>query len=366
MRGFWAGLLARRAATRFLIGACATALVVCGARSTFGTVFQTIDVPGSPSTYIAGISGNLVVGSDEFNARGFVYNDQTGTFTYYSDPQEATSGNFASYGTRALGVSGSEVVGVYYDSSGITHGFLYNGSSYTTLDDPIANKTTPYQGTVASGVSGNTVVGQGNVPTGFAGYVYNGTSFTTLDYPGAVNTFVQGISGNLIFGNCSSFPSIPPEGFIYNGSTFTAIVDPLALAAGAEGQTTITGMSGQDIVGYYTTDNGDTDHGFLYNGSTFTTINDPLAPNYTQIFGISGNTIVGEYNNGGPNGFIATIPEPSSLLMMAVGGFGIGGIVMRKRRHPKVGPDDKNRGGDGAVVRSPALEPRRGRNILDS
>ena len=65
-----------------------------------------------------------------------------------------------------------------HDSSGNTNGFLYNGSTYTTLNDPLA------VGTVAWGISGNNIVGyyadsSGN-PNGF---LYNGSTWTTLDDP---------------------------------------------------------------------------------------------------------------------------------------------------------------------------------------
>ena len=40
--------------------------------------------------------------------------------------------------TYAQGISGSNIVGYYLDTNGTFHGFLYNGSNYSTLDDPSA------------------------------------------------------------------------------------------------------------------------------------------------------------------------------------------------------------------------------------
>jgi len=49
------------------------------------------------------------------------------------DPNASAS----SGGTMAQGVSaGRNVVGTYFDGSGVAHGFLYDGDSYVSLDEP--------------------------------------------------------------------------------------------------------------------------------------------------------------------------------------------------------------------------------------
>ena len=53
------------------------------------------------------------------------------TFTPIADPS-------ATLETAAYGISGNSIVGSYRDASGINCGFLYNGSTYTTLSDPSA------------------------------------------------------------------------------------------------------------------------------------------------------------------------------------------------------------------------------------
>jgi hypothetical protein len=52
------------------------------------------------------------------------------------------------------GVSGNNVAG-YYLTGERAHGFLYNGSAYTTIDFPNFEAT----GTYVEGISGNNVVG---------------------------------------------------------------------------------------------------------------------------------------------------------------------------------------------------------------
>jgi len=52
-------------------------------------------------------------------------------------------------GTVAEGINDAgQIVGYYLDSSQVAHGFLYSGSTYTTIDDPLGTK-----GTVAQGIN---------------------------------------------------------------------------------------------------------------------------------------------------------------------------------------------------------------------
>jgi hypothetical protein len=55
-------------------------------------------------------------------------------------------------GTDITRMQGSNIVGDYVDATG-THGFLYDGSTWTTLDMPGSNTTVVY------GIDGNTLVG---------------------------------------------------------------------------------------------------------------------------------------------------------------------------------------------------------------
>ena len=88
--------------------------------------------------------------------------------------------------THAFDVSGSNIVGGYYDAQGGWHGFVYNGTSYTTLNVPSAPNST-----AAYGISGSNIVGVYGLGNGDHGFVYNGTSYTTLDVPGASGTWAS-------------------------------------------------------------------------------------------------------------------------------------------------------------------------------
>jgi hypothetical protein len=72
------------------------------------------------------------------------------TYTTVFDP--------AGIGTTARGVSSGNIVGDYQDSNDNSHGFLFNGSSWTNLDDPLAGSG-PGQGTIPTGVEETNIVG---------------------------------------------------------------------------------------------------------------------------------------------------------------------------------------------------------------
>lgn len=118
-----------------------------GAAIRDGTVYDgtwtILDDPLGPgSTTLNGISGNNIVGVSQ--TRSFLYDGAS--WTTISDALGVN-------GTFAKGISGNNIVGYYRDSENVTHGFLFNGSTYITLDDPLGI------GTVACGVFTDKVVG---------------------------------------------------------------------------------------------------------------------------------------------------------------------------------------------------------------
>ncbi len=263
-----------------------------------GFSYTTIDPPGSISTpdygvgngvQVTGVSGGNVVGyySDKssYVTHGFLYN--SGTYTTI-DPQGTA------YNSAANGVSGNNVVGYYEDSSGVSHGFLYNSGTYTTIDPPGT------AGTVAIGISGNNVVGYYSDSSKVThGFLYSGT-YTTIDPPGSTynQTHITGVSGSNVVGYYEDSSGVW-LGFLYNGGTYTTI-DPPGTSGSAGYGSQVTGVCGNNVVGYYT-DTNSYMHGFLYNGSTYTTIYLPgtieVAGYGSQATGIDGNNVVGYYTD---------------------------------------------------------------------
>jgi hypothetical protein len=97
-----------------------------------------------------------------------------------------TSINFPnSHGTEATGINDKgEVVGLYLDSTGATHGFSKTGTKYTSID--VKGDTN----TVAWGVNnaGQITVYATNSAGGFDSYLLTGKTFKKIDNPGAGST----------------------------------------------------------------------------------------------------------------------------------------------------------------------------------
>ncbi len=153
-----------------------------------GTTYTTLD------QFPTAISGDEVVGYNSLG--GWTYNVATGAYTTFAPPG-ATSG-----GVYATGVSGGNVVGYYYETGGPlsgtpSYGFLYNGTTYTTLAPPGATDT------YAEAISGGNVVGYYETSAGRDyGFLYNLTTdtYTTLAPPGATDTYAEAISGGNVVG----------------------------------------------------------------------------------------------------------------------------------------------------------------------
>ncbi len=92
-----------------------------------------------------------------------------------------------------------------------------------------------------------------------------------------------------------------------------------------EYETIAGGIDQGNIVGYYS-DMGP--HGFMYDGVTWAGFDVPGAI-YTYASDIDGDNIVGSYFDGsGWHGFVYTIPEPGTVLLVGLGGLG----ALRRRR----------------------------------
>jgi hypothetical protein len=120
--------------------------------SLVGSTYKAIEVPDSMMTECHGVDNGKIVGCYRSNSNGayhgFVYDGTS--YTTIDDPDAPSWG-----ATLACGISGKNIVGYYVDELNKNHGFLFDGSSYQQLDCPFAGE----YGTVATGVSGNKVVG---------------------------------------------------------------------------------------------------------------------------------------------------------------------------------------------------------------
>ena len=224
---------------------------------------------GATDTFVTGISGDNIVGYTS-QYQGFLYDN--GTYTGINPPGSVL--------TVVTGASGNNVVGSY-DNGTSTVGFLESGGSYTTISPPGSSSAT------VTGVSGDNVAGYGAINGG--GFLYNQGTYTIINPPGSTSTTVIGVSGDNVVGTFNNGHIY--QGFLYNDGTITAINVPGFLT-----QTIVSGVSGNTVYGFYQSDSG-AQQGFLYDSGTYTTLD--IVPGFTNITGVSGSAVVGNYNVGG-------------------------------------------------------------------
>jgi hypothetical protein len=252
----------------------------------------------------SGIDGDNVVGIDA-DSYGEIYDLNAGTSKWF------TFGPGIPFYTT--GISSNNVVGVV--TEGVTNGFLWTNIGGAGVVNHFQNPfshayTNPFDLSILHDltyphdIEGSNIVGyyQDN-NFNFHGFLYTGSAWTTLDYLGANATYVYGISGNNLVGQyCLSGNDY---GFLYNIATNAWSTIPILASA----------VDGSNIVG----------GNLLYNITTgsLTTLDVP-----GSITGISGNNLVGTYSDAsGEHGFIYTIPEPATLLLL-----GLGAMRLRKMK----------------------------------
>jgi hypothetical protein len=218
----------------------------------------------------------------------------------------------------ASGISGNKITGWYFDGSG-AHGFLFDGATYATLDNPLGMGNT-----YAGGIDGSSIVGNYyDAANKSHGFLFDGTTYTTIDAPlGARGMFASDIEGSNIVGTYLDALN-RAHGFLYNGTSFTTLNDPFAGKLSGSG-TLAQGISGNSVVGYVI---NDLVFGFSYDGANFT---HPLGFGPYRFSGISGNKLVGSYFDVGIQGdraFIYTIPEPTSGMLAMIGAIVLGCVA---------------------------------------
>ncbi|MER2513535.1 MAG: hypothetical protein ABTQ25_14145 [Nitrosomonas ureae] len=268
-------------------------------------------------------NGQIVGFTNSLNGnQSFIYSN--GVYTSVEVPN-------AKFGTTLLGINDSgQMTGLYVDElNPRVHSFLYDGNTFVTLDHPEAADVGFTAGTQAYSINNNgQVVGVYNDSSGVShGFLYRGGSYFTLDVPNSMATFAEGINDSgIVVG--FFYDENGHHGFSYDGITYTVIDNPNALAGSYSG-TVISGINNMGIMTGYIPAIGPNSYGgdqnFIYDGNSFTIIDVPNS-NFSQIFGINDSGhIVGSYESADMwGGFIASpilspVPELSAWFLMLLG-----------------------------------------------
>ncbi len=282
-------------------------IIVCSLVSLFNLNFThagtwtTLNVPGAESsTHINGISENCIFGSygSLSSSHGFIYNGMTW------ETVDVPGADVA----EIRGLSGNIIVGREGNrTSGYKRSFfIYDGTSLISLNHPLV---------FTISIEGNIVAGD----NGF--YDLTTSTWTPLNYPNAGKITIYGINGNILVGSYSDRSSDPKSypyqhGFIYdlNIQTWTTLDMP-----GAD-STRIFDIDHDNIIGSFSVSGHN--YGFLYDGTNWIT-DLPGLPT-----GINGDKIVGTYQSYDEgedgvthlsyHGYIYTIPEPASIFLTMV------------------------------------------------
>lgn len=207
------------------------------------------------------------------------------------------------------GISGSKIVGIYQDNiAPYTHPFLFDGTTWATSTFALHHVPSGVNLINPLGISGNKIVGLYYDSEGSHGFLFDGQSWVTLDQ---LHFYNLAISGNYILG----YSGVNGEHYvIYDGKSWTPI-DP------DPGHW--TGISGRFIVGsnLYSGDPSAVYHGLLYDFISHKTVyldaySQPISTcggDYTcgtAPQAIDGNHVVGTYSasGGGTVPFFYNIP----------------------------------------------------------
>lgn len=194
----------------------------------------------------------------------------TPAFTTIDAPGAGPQGTFA-YDINAT----AEVVGFFYDSSGVVHSFTTDSSGTVTAFDPPGTATQPDFGSTSGGINGSgTSVGafddQQLEEHGFLRS--SGGTFTTIDPPGSVATIAGCINdAGTVAGGFRDVSGL--HGYVWTGNGAFTIFDPSAGTTQLQSAIVNRMNASGAVTGYFVDMNG-VAHGFLLSTNGTVTVLD--------------------------------------------------------------------------------------------
>jgi len=152
---------------------------------TFNGSFTTMDAPATAFNQLLGINDSLTaVGYSSLDPTGMTlqrsFTESGGTFTYIDGFLPAGTANNQAVGINNAGL----VVGFYFDSTGVIHGYLFNGSTASALDFPTAMDTQAFGINNHGEIVGDYIDSMGVMH----GFTFQGGVWNTVDDPNGIGT----------------------------------------------------------------------------------------------------------------------------------------------------------------------------------
>ncbi len=142
-------------------------------------------------------------------SHGFIL--RNGQFTSIPDPPGLVNPNVHGINNRG------DIVGFGYDASGAPHGFMFDGTNFTSIDVPGASQSIALGINDRGQIVGEVVLDDG---TRISGFLLDHQAFTLIDVPGAFSTAIYGINnqgqiaGTYTDDRCLEGGCAHPHGFL--------------------------------------------------------------------------------------------------------------------------------------------------------
>jgi YD repeat-containing protein len=293
--------------------------------------YKTITINGSARSELNGVNASGAYAGEGLNStytgiRLFVASP-SGHLTFYRLPFADLDTTAAFYESAAGMDNAGDVVGIWTDTDGRTHGFERQANGkISEIDDPSASDVNN-AGTEVEGISpdGTVIVG-GYYDSNLAlhGFLLEGGTFTTYDVPGAADTVVDFDNRGTYGGYYVSSTGAIFGFYVLRGQLHTVATPGEASPAAGTG-TELTGVSADGTLFGTVFPAGEPAYGFSLADGTYSTITDPNQVGTTDLDGTAVNSanaagvVVGGYTytagtstvGGLVTGFIAT-PNTSS------------------------------------------------------
>ncbi|HET7017097.1 MAG TPA: hypothetical protein VFI65_24455 [Streptosporangiaceae bacterium] len=268
--------------------------------------YTMIKVPGGTNVQAEGISDSgTIVGCDKRKAGGRGFVEKGKKFTVLADPKAGAKAPTCAFSINNRGV----IVGQYGSSR--FHGFVFDGTRYTAIDEPQAGRG-PGQGTIAIDINdAGVIVGYYFTSNGSSrGFVLRNGKFTSISFPepaGAKNphTFINGISDNGTMTGFFTDSTGDHISFIDHDGKFRRISVPGAKITSAACISRHTGL----IVGGYQTSGSAPFRGFILRHGIYRTLQAAPGKKSTEPQCVNDHgVVVGSVNgkNGSSSGFLFT------------------------------------------------------------